>query len=191
MIYILDDFLPNDLFHGIKAYLNKNEFQTVVKGEKEFHIQPSYEEFNEYVALRLSMMEGKRIKNILSFFRVATDELDNTWRIHSDLNINGENPDRAIVLYLSPSELNELHGTALWEHEKYGRKLPKDTTNEEYDKMIRVDAEQIEKWKLNTVVGYTENRLVSYPSAYFHSKYPNKAWKGGRQVFVMFYSHVD
>ena len=68
MIYVLDDFLPNDLFHGIKAYLNKNEFQTVVKGEKEFHIQPSYEEFNEYVALRLSMMEGKRIKNILSFF---------------------------------------------------------------------------------------------------------------------------
>ena len=49
------------------------------------------------------------------------------------------------------------------------------------------DAEILEKWRLSSVVGYEENRLLSYPSSYFHSKFPNKAWLSGRKVFVMFY----
>ena len=54
--------------------------------------------------------EVREIENILSFFRVSTNELDTSWRIHSDLNINGQKPDRALVLYLSPREKEELHG---------------------------------------------------------------------------------
>jgi hypothetical protein len=46
----------------------------------------------------------------------------------------------------------------------------------------------LDKWSLNSVVGYKPNRLVSYPCNYFHSKYPNKSWKEGRVVFVMFYT---
>ena len=56
--------------------------------------------------------------------------------------------------------------------------------------MINVDSEDLNKWRLSTVIGYEENRLVSYPSSYFHSKYPNKSWKEGRKVFVMFYKFV-
>ena len=59
------------------------------------------------------MIEGKPLENILSFFRVSTDELDNTWRIHSDLNIDGQKPDRAAVLiYVSSRKRRtcmELH----------------------------------------------------------------------------------
>ena len=31
---------------------------------------------------------------------------------------------------MSPRELEELHGTAFWEHQIYGKELPKDVTDE-------------------------------------------------------------
>jgi hypothetical protein len=113
--------------------------------------------------------------------------LDTNWRIHSDLKIDGQQPDRALVLYISPRKINELHGTALWSHEKYGKKLPENTTNEEFNRMILRESENLEVWTLNSVIGYEQNRAISYPADYFHSKYPNKSWKSGREVFVMFY----
>ena len=145
--------------------------------------------FDKYILDRLTSYEVRDLENILSFFRVSTDELDTSWRIHSDLNIMGEKPDRALVLYLSPREREDLHGTALWEHEVHGHTIPENITNEEYDEMIKIDANNLDKWRLSTVVGYEFNRLVSYPSAYFHSKYPNKSWKEGRRVYVMFYKY--
>ena len=60
-------------------------------------------------------------------------------------------------------------------------------TDEEYNKLIEVDSEELDMWRLVSVAGYEQNRLVSYPSNYFHSKYPNKSWKEGREVYVMFY----
>ena len=191
MIYIIDDFVEKNLFNLANQYLDENKFNKVIVGEKDFYIQDSNKDFDEYIATKLSIIEGKKIENILSFFRVATDEIDVTWRIHSDLNINGQKPDRAVVLYLSPREKEELHGTALWEHYIYGRELPEDISDEEYDRMIKMDADELEKWRLSTVVGYEENRLVSYPSSYFHSKYPNVSWEEGRKVFVMFYKVSD
>ena len=188
MIYVLDDFLPESLLIPLQEHINKNEFEKVTVGDKDFHVQDSSKEFEDYVSLKLSRIEGKEIKPILSFFRIATDSIDNTWRIHSDLNINGQKPDRALVLYLSPRENEDLHGTALWEHIYYGRELPAETTDEEYDRMITSAAEDLDEWRLSTVIGYAENRLVCYPSSYFHSKYPNVAWEEGRKVYVMFYN---
>ena len=52
--------------------------------------------------------------------------------------------------------------------------------------MLIEDANDKSKWKLNSVVGYKPNRLVSYPCNYFHSKYPNE-FLNSRKVFVMFY----
>ena len=60
-------------------------------------------------------------------------------------------------------------------------------TDEVYDDMIRVDSENLDMWRLVSVSGYEQNRLISYPATYFHSKYPNKSWEAGRQVYVMFY----
>ena len=191
MIYMIDDFVEKNLFKLANQYLDENKFNKVIVGEKDFYIQDSNKDFDEYIAAKLSIIEGKKIEKILSFFRVATDEIDITWRIHSDLNINGQKPDRAAVLYFSPREKEELHGTALWEHYIYGRELPKDVSDDEYDRMIEKDAEELEKWRLSTVIGYEENRLVSYPANYFHSKYPNISWEEGRKIFVMFYKVSD
>ena len=170
MIYIVDDFVQKNLFEIANKHLDSNEFKKMKVSNKDFYIQQSNEEFDKYITQKISIIEGKEIKNILSFFRIATDKLDVSWRIHSDLNIKGEKPDRALVLYLSPRERENLHGTALWEHDVYGRELPKDISDSDYDKMIKVDANNLDRWRLSTVVGYEENRLVSYPSSYFHSK---------------------
>jgi len=186
MIYIIDNFLDKDFLKVTQNYLNE-PFQKVISGEKDFYVLDSNEDFDKYILSLLEQKEGVELENILSFFRVATDELDTNWRIHSDLNIKGERPDRAIVLYLSPKELEELHGTAFWEHDIYGKDLPPEITDEEYDRMLKADAEILEKWRLSSVIGYEENRLLSYPSSYFHSKFPNKGWSSGRKVFVMFY----
>lgn len=189
MIYIIDDFIDKDLFRIATDYLKKGEFIKKTVGEKNFYIQTSPESFNNYVLNKLSIAEGRPLQNILSFFRVSTNTLDCNWRIHSDLNINGERPDRAAVLYMSPREIEELHGTAFWEHEVYGKNLPSHITDEEYDRMIQVDAEELDMWRLVSVAGYEQNRIISYPSSYFHSKYPNKSWKEGREVFVIFYKY--
>lgn len=187
MIYIIDNFLEAPILNAANAYLNNGPFVKTVSGEKDFYIKESPDDFTQYIVDRLTVIEKRPVASILAFFREATDELDVTWRIHSDLNIKGEKPDRALVLYMSPRELEDLHGTALWEHNQYGREIPKGITDEEYDTMISVDAEDLERWRLSSVIGYERNRLISYPSSYFHSKYPNVSWKEGRQVFVMFY----
>jgi len=187
MIYIIDDFVEAKLFEETTKQLNANKFVEFIAGNKPFYIQKPNGVFNSYVLSKLKHIEGCELENILSFFRVSTDKLDATWRIHSDLNIEGQKPDRAVVMYMSPREREELHGTALWEHKIYGKKLPKDTTNEEYNRMITTEAENLDMWKLSSVIGYEQNRLISYPANYFHSKYPNKSWERGRQVFVMFY----
>tara|TARA_R100000808_G_C2155481_1_gene168170 strand:+ start:7524 stop:8096 length:573 start_codon:yes stop_codon:yes gene_type:complete len=189
MIYIEDDFIDKELFKIAQDYLNKGKFLEHNVGGKDFYIQESNKSFNDYVLRKLGMIEGKSLENILSFFRVSTDELDTTWRIHSDLKIDGQQPDRAAVLYMSPREREDLHGTAFWEHEVYGKSLPDHITDEEYDKMIRVDSEDLDMWRLVSVAGYEQNRLISYPANYFHSKYPNQSWKEGREVFVMFYKY--
>jgi hypothetical protein len=56
--------------------------------------------------------------------------------------------------------------------------------------MIIKESENLDMWTLNSVIGYKQNRAISYPAHYFHSKYPNKSWKSGREVFVMFYKTI-
>ena len=186
MIYIQDDFLPDIILNKIEEYLVN--FREVNVGDKKFWVMDAEEPFVKWVLGYIGNIEGVNIENVLSFFRIATDKVDNTWRIHNDSIINGQQPDRALVLYLSDTELSCMHGTAFWEHKEHGDKLLKEKlTNEEFDRLLKEDSEDLTKWNLKTIIGYKKNRLLSYPCNYFHSKYPNMAWESGRKVFVMFY----
>ena len=187
MIYFIDDFLPSYILDETIKDLSSQDYEEFKTPGKSFYIQAATHVFVNHVCGMLSGIEGNTIDPILGFFRVSNDMLDTNWRIHSDLKIDGQQPDRALVLYISPRKIDELHGTALWEHKTYGKSLPKETTNKEYDRMILNEAENLDNWTLNSVIGYEQNRAISYPANYFHSKYPNKSWKSGREVFVMFY----
>lgn len=190
MIYVVDDFLEQSYYDFYSYTIQNNENTEVVMGEKSFYVQQVDGDFVETVCKIISKKENKTIQPILSFFRCATDKLDNDLRIHSDYIIEGVKPDRACVLYMSKSEIEGLNGTAFWEHEYYGQKLPDYVSNEEFDRMIVEDSNDVTKWKLKSVIGNNENRLISYPSNYFHSKYPATAWEKGRYVFVMFYKTI-
>jgi hypothetical protein len=188
MIYVADNFLSDQWYSSTRDRLLKADFTEVVVGDKSFHVQVPSEQFVAMVEDKISLLEGSKVTNILSFFRVATDEIDTDWRIHSDLKINGTQPDRAVVLFMSPPDTESgLSGTAFWSHVEYGHRLPEGTKDSEFDRMLLEDANDVEMWRLNSVIGHMENRLISYPASYFHSKYPNIAWEGKRIVYVMFY----
>jgi len=184
MIYIIDNFLSKGLLDDLNHKLI--DFKGINVGDKVFYTIPPEASFVKYMALRLTEYEDADVENVLAFFRQSTDKLDTDWRIHSDSKINGQQPDRALVLYLSNDYQKCLHGTAFWKHKTYGDTLPNVSDNE-FDKLLKEDSNDKSKWNLQSVIGYKKNRLISYPCSYFHSKYPNKSWKQGRNIFVMFY----
>jgi hypothetical protein len=187
MVYFIDDFLPSYILDETIKDLSTQDYEEVKTPNKSFYVQYPSKSFMDYVVSSLSALEGNIVDPILGFYRMSNDTLDTDWRIHSDSKIEGQQPDRALVIYISPRKIDELHGTALWTHKKYGKKLPAETTNKEFDRMILKESENLDVWSLNSVIGYEQNRAISYPANYFHSKYPNKSWKSGREIFVMFY----
>jgi hypothetical protein len=187
MINIKDNFLNKDTYEIVCHMLANNKFQQIELGEKKFWVQYSDRDFDNIVLRNLSAIDGKPRESLLAFFRVATDELDTDWRIHADSRVADIIPERALVLYLSESTMEGLHGTAFWKHKKLGYQMPHYTPKEESDRMLMQEANDLSNWELHSVVGYKPNRAVMYPSNYFHSKYPNVGWKEGRMVYVMFY----
>ena len=184
MIYIKDNFLPPSLYKELANYCDK--FTEVKYPDKSFWVKELPKEFNDYIVSELESIEGRKIKNILSFAREAKQDQDNSWRIHNDTIIDGQQPDRAIVLFVKANEF-DLNGTAFWEHENYGHTYI-ESGDEEFNRILTEDANDKSKWKLNSIVGYRDNRLLSYPCNYFHSKYPNE-YKDQRVVVVMFYKY--
>ena len=174
MIYFIDDFLPEYILKETIKDLSLQDYEEFKTQGKSFYVQKATQPFINHVTGSLSTIENKIVENILEFFRVSNDMLDTNWRRHSDLKIEGQQPDRALVLYISPRKINELHGTALWEHKIYGKSLPDNTTDEEFDRLITKESENLDAWTLNSVIGYKQNRAISYPANYFHSKYPNQ-----------------
>ena len=187
MINIKDDFLDDDTYNVVCHMLINNKFQEIDFGDKKFWVQYSDPDFDNIVLRRLSAIDGVPRESLLAFFRVATEEFDTDWRIHSDSKVGDIRPERALVLYLSPSTMEGLHGTAFWKHKELGYEMPLHISNEESDKILMSEANELSNWDLHSVVGYRPNRAVMYPSNYFHSKYPNVGWKEGRMVYVMFY----
>lgn len=187
MINIKDDFLDEYLYSQVYYKLVSNQFSEVEVGDKKFWVQYSDPNFDNLILRKLSAIDGKPRESLLAFFRVATEDFDTDWRIHADSKVGDIRPERALVLYISESSMQGLHGTAFWKHKKLGYQMPIDIPNQESDRMLMQEANDLSNWELHSVVGYKPNRAVMYPSNYFHSKYPNVGWKEGRMVYVMFY----
>jgi hypothetical protein len=187
MINIIDDFLDENIYESVYQKLSDNEFIEIEVGDKHFWVQYSNKDFDNFIVEKLTAIDGVQRECLLGFFRVATEEFDTDWRIHADSKVGDIRPERALVLYISPSTKEGLHGTAFWKHKKVGYKMPDDVTNEESDRFLLEEANNLDNWELSSVVGYRPNRALMYPSVYFHSKYPNTGWKEGRMVYVMFY----
>jgi hypothetical protein len=192
--FILDDVLEKKEFLEYQSYLqNVDLYQEVeADGNKKFYITNAPGGLEEKITTYLEKTWNAKVKVVLSGIRKATQYLDTDWAIHSDLCVGSEEiPEYGAVFYISQNE-SELNGTALWRHKEMGYRMPRNLSKDEVMRLSDRDYNDIDKWELSSVIGGIENRLVSYPAEYFHSKFPSKAWgvtqKDCRIVFVLFYS---
>jgi len=183
MIYIKDDFLDDNLIEFLNT--SKGEFQEIKTPGKSFWVKRLTLPIMDIIKFEIEDLEGHRIEPILGFMREAKQGQDQDWRIHNDSIIEGQQPDRACVLFVSECKQDGLNGTAFWEHKKHGHKL-ENISVEEQNRLLNEDANDLDLWDLKSVIGHKKNRLISYPCNYFHSKYPNE-FTDSRIVFVMFY----
>ena len=194
--FILDDVLKRKEFLEYQSYLqNVAPYQVVeADGNKKFYVTNVPHGLQEKITISLEKIWNAEIKIVLSGIRKATQYLDTNWAIHSDLYVGTkESPQHGAVFYISQNE-SELNGTALWRHKELGYRMPRNLPKDKVMELSDRDYNDIDKWELSSIVGGIENRLVSYPSEYFHSKFPSKAWgttpKDCRIVFVLFYSII-
>lgn len=140
---------------------------------------------------RIAELLGKNIIPKLSCFRLnLAGELPHSW-VHSD----GICADFATVLYLNEEEQCK-GGTAFWEHkELHIDSLPArselgESADSFYKKMDK-DWKDLSLWKQVRMISMKWNRLITYPTSLFHSRYPfsgfGKGPKDGRLIWICFY----
>lgn len=144
----------------------------------------------DHLALRL----GKRITPRLSCFRLNLEgELPHSW-VHSD-DICAT---YATVLYLNLTPQCQ-GGTAFWRHRRFGidrlpsreELLERGTEPDYYYRSMDKDWKILGLWEQVGFVPMAWNRLITYPTSLFHSRYPftgfGKAPADGRLIWICFY----
>jgi hypothetical protein len=181
MISVQDDFLFSEEFKELQDYCNNNPFQVVEFSGKSFSVlaTPS----NLYDDLKIY---GHEI--VLSFIRSAYRGFDSNMWIHADNIVNGKRIDIASVLYIDDEPIE--NGTAFWDHYIYGKKLPEDCSEDDFNNVLLRDADNKTAWVKRDYISSRPNRLLTYDANYFHSKYPAEITEGIRKVLVTFYTKI-
>jgi hypothetical protein len=143
---------------------------------------------------RIAELLGCRIIPRLSCFRLnLAGEMPHSW-VHSD-DICAR---YASVLYLNPPEQCQ-GGTAFWHHE--GLRIERLPSKEELTRtgwnadwfyaMMSREWKDLQFWKQYASAAMQFNRFVTYPTCFFHSRYPfegfGKGPEDGRLIWVCFY----
>ena len=177
-------------FDSFKDWVNNDAyFTTELHGGEGFEIARIPESVNKSILKDLEEALGTKVKVNYSFLRLSTKDIDSDMRIHSDTYMDS---DYALVLYLTdPPEESFECGTAFWDHQKYGSKFK--GTKEEYNKVLN-DSSNLDKWSMKKIVQMKQNRMVVYPTSYFHSRFPFSGWgkdkTDGRVIWVVFFDKV-
>jgi len=193
--FIIDNVLEVGAFKKYQEYLqNTSVYRTLEVDDKKFFVTDVPFGLQESIVSVLSSVHNKEIKVLLSTIRKATKFLDKDWGIHADWDVGvGEVPQYGAVYYISENN-EELNGTALWRHKKHGYEMPNSFSREDKLDITNKSYHDIDDWELSSVIGGKENRLVTYPAEYFHSKFPKQAWgttpKDSRLILALFYSLI-
>jgi hypothetical protein len=64
-------------------------------------------------------------------------------------------------------------------------------TDNETNNFTNTSYNDEDQWDVSSIIGGINNRLISYPANYFHSKFPKQAWgstqENCRLILAMFY----
>jgi Family of unknown function (DUF6445) len=132
----------------------------------------------------------------LSYFRLGQAGTEVTGHIHADVNCG----EWATVLYLNLPEQCQ-GGTAFYKNKRLNSEIipPPDVITEagnhyspEFAAEINSESNDESKWELKSVIAMRPNRMIIYPTALFHSRYPRDAFghdaETGRLIHVSFLS---
>jgi hypothetical protein len=180
---IVDDFLPKDVFLELQNYCETNEFSIVTAGDKQFSVIEIPENIYPYLE-----MDG--YKRVFSFIRSAYDGFDENARIHADNIIMGERVSLASVLYINNPKGVSTNGTSFFDHHLHGKELSECVSEEEYNRLLLEDSNDLSKWQETDYVKSKPNRLLKYNANHFHAKSPNRIKKGVRIVLASFYKRL-
>lgn len=187
-IHIVDDFLPNPdeardeildvgKFEGIEV---QGHFYNGVDLSVPLEVLPQLDEIH-----------GREVDPVAAFWRLTKPGEKTPSPIHPDTIF----ARWAGVLYMTPTD--EMGGTAFWKHKESGdhffpprKRLSRDQS---YVDMIVRDGGDESKWDMTMLVKAQYNRFVTYPTHYYHSRYPFTSDNYGetnetaRLIWVVFY----
>lgn len=143
----------------------------------------------------VAAVAGGPITVRLSAFRLnLAGELPHSW-VHSDAIC----AEYASVLYLNPPEQCQ-GGTAFWQHVSGANRLlsPKelrdaDIDADSYHAWMTNEWKNLTRWQQTGLIDMKFNRFLTYPTSYFHSRYPFDAFgadaASGRLIWICFYDY--
>lgn len=182
MFYVQDNYFQKEAFQSIQKYC-ENEFEIVEVGGKKFSLLQTPEQL-------LQFLQKTGYEITLTFIRSAHKDFDTDLRIHADNIINGKKTALASVFYINSEDEVDRHGTRFHKHHKYGSRLPDNVSNKEFDRLLKEDSNDPEKWTTTDIIIGEPNRMLTYEANYFHSKFPSKIERGTRKVLVCFYAKL-
>ena len=156
----------------------------------ELEVQPSLEH-------EIEDLVGAPTQIDLQFWRMSRPGDESPTGVHADQACSSH----AAILYFSPTVDDENDGTAFWRPKKlddhcvpgYVLKGSKDLQARYFDK-VNADTKNTDAWDLTMIVKSRFNRLVTYPSHYYHSRHPidstnnGKTLESARLVWVAFFN---
>lgn len=185
---MVDDFLPGPEALALRERALAGGFHTVEHGGVHYHGIGVDLESDLYFGLtgRLQAEVGFTVEHKLSFFRLNTrHDLPSTY-IHAD----SAEAEYAAVLYLTLPEQCR-GGTAFWRHRESGTVQPQMDANA---RRLNEDGLDEGKWELMFMAGMAFNRVIVYPGALFHSRYPQQTWgegpEDGRLIWCCFFNEA-
>ncbi len=173
MIQIFDDVLLNP--DAYRAEALKQNFQTFDFGHVKFHgIAPTGLDSE---LCKIMRKKFQWVWPALTFFRKSPEGQEEPHFIHTDVDMG----DWTALLYLNPKP-KDGDGTAFWTHKSgvIGSAIPHEFSEE---------GKTTDNWTMHELVAAAYNRMVVFPSIYFHSRAIHENWGEGddaRLVQVVF-----
>lgn len=179
VLTIVDDFLPD--WQAVRDGVLNDGFGTVMVEEVKGNPKVPYENVNLVYTKQtpefgrgLVDVFGRGITMFQQAFRLGFKDSQLHNLVHADHCCAA----LAAVCYLNPPEQCR-GGTAFWRHKRHGWDMM--PTQEQLDEAgytlfeMSADWQDIEAWELVSLAGMKPNRLITYPTNAFHSRWP---WEG-------------
>jgi hypothetical protein len=191
MLRVIEDFLPEAEAQALRELALAADYEPfLTPGTDSVQVRRAARMPLPAVMRGLGEALGRPVEAAYSGFRLDyAGEHPNT-PVHFD----GDVSRWAAVYYLNPPGQCR-GGTAFWRHRQTGlNAVPPDATAD-IEMAYRIEGNHADHWTLESIIGMRFNRVIVYPTNYFHSRYPIGGWgtnpEDGRLVCGVFFNLME